>query len=443
MSKQTIIKGTLILTVAGIATKLLGFYNRIFLTRLIGVKELGVYQLIFPIYILAFSMCCQGIATTLTKQVSYYMGKKEETHAKKLFKYALLTSFILSLLAYLLINIFAHGISLYFLKNTDCTPLLKIISIAIPFISIKACINAYFVGLNMPGFQGISHFVEQIIRIGTAYILGVFWSAEKINASLAVVAVISGEIFATLLAIIFYLVTKHNRDKVSTEKQEKAHPKLIYANFLRDALPITSTNLILTMFSSLEAIILPAMLFKFYNNNDMALEMYGIITGIVIPFLLFPATITTSLSTMLLPAVSYASAQKNNRTIKKAIVSSLSFCFILGIATSIGYSLLGQWACEFAFNSSAAGIILRNMCFMCPFIYMSGTMSAMLNGLDKAFNNMILNVIGISIRILFTLTFVSSYGISAYITGMAISYILLIIGMGLIIYGSIPQKANK
>ena len=52
MSKRTIIKGTLILTITGILTKCLGFYNRIFLTRLIGVKELGTYQLIFPLYIL-------------------------------------------------------------------------------------------------------------------------------------------------------------------------------------------------------------------------------------------------------------------------------------------------------------------------------------------------------------------------------------------------------
>ena len=52
MSKQTIIKGTLILTITGILTKCLGFYNRIFLTRLIGVKELGTYQLIFPLYTL-------------------------------------------------------------------------------------------------------------------------------------------------------------------------------------------------------------------------------------------------------------------------------------------------------------------------------------------------------------------------------------------------------
>ena len=52
MSKRTIIKGTLILTITGILTKCLGFYNRIFLTRVICVKELGTYQLIFPLYIL-------------------------------------------------------------------------------------------------------------------------------------------------------------------------------------------------------------------------------------------------------------------------------------------------------------------------------------------------------------------------------------------------------
>ncbi len=57
MSKRTIIKGTLILTITGILTKCLGFYNRIFLTRLIGVKELGTYQLIFPLYILGISFC--------------------------------------------------------------------------------------------------------------------------------------------------------------------------------------------------------------------------------------------------------------------------------------------------------------------------------------------------------------------------------------------------
>ena len=103
MSKNTIIKGTFILTIAGIITKILGFYNRIFLTRLIGVKELGIYQLIFPIYLLTYSFCSQGIATTLTKHVSYHIGKKNGQNVKKTFYICLIMSGIISLITCLVI----------------------------------------------------------------------------------------------------------------------------------------------------------------------------------------------------------------------------------------------------------------------------------------------------------------------------------------------------
>ncbi|MBE5945941.1 MAG: hypothetical protein E7259_03230 [Lachnospiraceae bacterium] len=423
MSKKTIIKGTLILTIAGIITKLLGFYNRIFLTRLIGVKELGVYQLIFPIYMLAFSICCQGIATTLTKQVSFYMGKKCPNNAKKIFKYSIIISTTAGTFISILIHIFAYPLSLVILKNTNCAPLLKIISIAIPFVCAKSCINSYFLGIDKPMFQGISHLFEQVVRISTAYFLSVYWMKDKINASLAVLAVVTGELFATFLAIlIFVIYTRKNKHNGSLTHD---NPKTLISRLRRDAIPITTNNVIFTLFSSLESILMPAMLFYYYNNSETAMEMFGIITGIVIPFLLFPSTITNSLSTMLLPAVSYASARKNNKAINSALKNSLSFCFLLGVCTWIFYLLFGETLCIIAFKNKEAGILLNNMCYLCPLIYISGNLSAIMNGIDKAFNNLIFNVISIIIRIIFIVSFVPSYGLSAYVLGMTVSYIIL------------------
>ena len=318
------------------------------------------------------------------------------------------------------------------LKNSDCNELLKIISVAIPFISIKACINSYFVGIDKPEYQGISHFVEQIVRIVSTYLISYLWIGKIIDAKVAVLGVISGEIFATLLSLILYY--RYSNKYGISYNREKVNKKVLRHDFIQDAVPITTTNLMLTMFSSLEAILLPAMLFKYYLDSDMAMEMYGIITGIVIPFLLFPSTITTSLSTMLLPAVSYANAQKNSKTIKKAIRYSVMFCCFLGIVTCFAYLLLGKWACQIAFNNIDAGIILQKMCFLCPFIYMAGNMSAILNGLDKAFYNLMFNIANIGIRIIFTVTLVPTYGIYAYILGMAVSYIILNLLMFFAIY---------
>ena len=446
MSKKTIIKGTLILTIAGIATKLLGFYNRIFLTRLIGVIELGTYQLIFPIYVLAFSFCAQGIATTITKQVSFFFGKEESDKAKKVFKYALTISVILSLFISIIIKKSAYFLSLYILKNTNCCERLNILQTAVPFVAAKACINSYFMGINKPEYQGLSHFIEQVIRISTAYVLSILWAAEKIDAKLAVVAVVCGEISATLLAIILYMLHIKSQSEINTHnKLQRKEKTLILKNLIKDSVPITSTGLILTLFSSFEAIILPTMLYNYYGDTNVAMELYGILTGIVIPFLLLPSTVTTSLSTMLLPAVSYAKARNNGNTINKTIKYSIEFCMFLGIVTCILYKFSGEWICSFAFKSQKAGIILKKLCIVCPFIYMSGNMSSILNGLDKAFYNLLFNIINICIRIAFTIILVPKYGLDAYLVGMFVSYFMLNIFMSLTIrkFSVIPTGSKN
>ena len=51
--KHFLLKGTFILTVVGILTRVMGFFYRIFLSRSFPAEEIGLYQLIFPVYTLA------------------------------------------------------------------------------------------------------------------------------------------------------------------------------------------------------------------------------------------------------------------------------------------------------------------------------------------------------------------------------------------------------
>ena len=50
-----------------------------------------------------------------------------------------------------------------------------------------------------------------------------------------------------------------------------------------------------------------------------ALSVYGIYSGMAMPFIMFPATITMAISTMLLPAVSKEHSSGNKKQIKKLI----------------------------------------------------------------------------------------------------------------------------
>lgn len=435
MSKRTIIKGTLILTITGILTKCLGFYNRIFLTRLIGVKELGTYQLIFPLYILGISFCCQGIATTVTKHVSYLLGKQKQAETRRVLRFGSILSFVLSLLVCASFFFGCDFIAAHILKNTDCRILLKILSPAVPFVAVKACINAFFIGNEKPVLSGTCQLIEQIIRIGSVYLLAVTYMQEQIDAKTAVLGVVIGEMGATLYAVSCYIyfrkkLSQNNRSqgkaiRISTKINASDGKKSsLMIPMLKDIVPITSNNLIFTLFSSFEAIILPTFLFRYYNSADTSMEIYGIITGIVIPFLLFPATITNSLSTMLLPSISYACARRNTEAIKKALVSSALFCIMLGSFACILYILFAKPICTFAFESTEAGTLLQMMGFLCPFIYLSTTLSSVMNGIGYATQNLIYNILGISARILCIIFFVPHFGIHAYIYGMFCGYLL-------------------
>lgn len=61
--KHFLLKGTFILTVVGILTRVMGFFYRIFLSRSFPAEEIGLYQLIFPVYTLAYAATSAGIET--------------------------------------------------------------------------------------------------------------------------------------------------------------------------------------------------------------------------------------------------------------------------------------------------------------------------------------------------------------------------------------------
>ena len=76
--KRTILKGTFILTLTGFTTRFMGFFYRIFLSHTFGEEGVGLYQLIFPIYALGFSLTCAGVELALSRSVARCMTKGQK-----------------------------------------------------------------------------------------------------------------------------------------------------------------------------------------------------------------------------------------------------------------------------------------------------------------------------------------------------------------------------
>lgn len=434
--KKSIIKGTLILTIAGIIARFLGFYNRIFLCNLFGERELGIYQMVLPVYIVILSFCSQGIQTALTRQIAR-TGDCDFLSKKLLLKNALTLSLILSFLCSILVFTASDWISLHILHSTECRKCLQILSFAFPFVTIKGCLLGYFIGIQKSGVTAWGQLIEQIAKITGVFIVSNYILMIEPQAYFAVYGVVIGEIVSCSFMILCYIfhnkTHKNNAVQTVTDRpicpsgpitKSEINGKNSMLELIRDAVPLTTNRLSLTFLQSMESILIPHMLNIYLANGDASLILYGTLSGLVLPCIMFPTTLTSSLALMLLPAISSQHEANETDSLIRVIRKSIYFCLAIGLCSTLFLLFFGKWTGRVILSSEAAGELLFQFALLCPFIYLSACLASIMNGIGKATVNMIFSIVCIGIRIGFILWLVPILGLKGYMWGMMGSYLL-------------------
>ncbi len=424
-NKRTILVGTFILTATGLATRLIGFFFRMFLSHTFGEEQVGLYQLIFPIYALCFSLTCAGIETALSRCTAHKisLGKKDETI--KLLYIGLSLSMILSLFIMLILQTHAADFSIYILGDVRCEPMLIAISYAIPFASVHSCICGYYLGLKQTKIPAISQLIEQLVRVGAVYIIyRITWNHNgQVNILSAVLGIVAGECASSLFCVHFFSLSR----KKMTQKNSFQQTSLLLKELLRLALPLTSSRILLNILQSVESISIPLRLQQYGYTTSEALSNYGVLTGMALPCVLFPSAVTNSVSTMLLPTVAEMQATKDFSKLKDVISKVFLSCLTLGLICYIGFLLLGSFVGTVLFHSELAGDYLQTLAWICPFLYLNATLASVTNGLGEANASFLINTIGVTVRIVGVLYFIPRIGMNGYLWGLLFSQFLTFI----------------
>lgn len=169
MDSRTIVKGTVILTISGIAVKIMGFVYRIYMTRLIGAEGMGLYQLIMPFYMLAFSLTSAGLTTAVSKVTSAEMGKKRIKSGFMCAVYASLIGASMAL-AIGIFGFFGSDIIGGVIMGEPSTEIaIKILSLSFPFMAVSSCMRGVFYGMGKTEIPAASQIIEQSTKIAVVF----------------------------------------------------------------------------------------------------------------------------------------------------------------------------------------------------------------------------------------------------------------------------------
>lgn len=419
-TKYALLTGTILLTSAGLITRVLGFFYRIFLSRTIGAEGLGVFNLIHPVFGICFALCAGSIQTAISQSVAANSRK-----GRSIFRTGLIISVGISMvLAYGIIQ-FKDGIANNILMEPRCAPLLIFVAVSVPCSAIHACINGYYYGMQKPQVPAMAQIIEQFIRIGAVFLIAdiMIKSGITITVQLAVLGHLIGEIASSL-----YTVTAYRFFPPKMAQDASPIPSGFgdtAPELMQLALPLMGNRLILNVLASAEAILIPSRLQMSGLSDSAALSVYGVLTGMALPFILFPSTVFNSLAVLLLPTVAEAQSEGNDRRIGAAISTSIRYCLYVGILCIGIFTLFGNDLGVSVFKDNTAGSYMTILAWLCPFLYLVTTMGSILNGLGRTSVTFIQNVISMVIRLLFVLFGIPRFGILAYLTGALLSEILL------------------
>ena len=424
-NKRTILIGTFILTTTGLITRFIGFFFRIFLSHTFGEEQVGLYQLIFPIYALCFSLTSAGIETAISRCTAHRISLGRKDEATSLLYIGISLSLILSFVTMITLQSHASDFSIYILGDIRCEPLLIAISYAIPFASIHSCICGYYLGLKQTKIPAISQLIEQLVRVGTVFIIYQITLNHngKVDILFAVLGIVAGECFASLFCA-HCLVSVNKKD---SHKFSFSNIKFLGKEILQLAIPLTSSRVLLNILQSVESISIPIRLQQYGYTTSDALSNYGVLTGMALPCVLFPSAVTNSISTMLLPTVAEIQATKNYSKLKEVIFKVFISCFSLGLLCCLLFLLLGNFIGNILFHSELAGDYLQTLAWICPFLYLNSTLISITNGLGKANVSFLINTIGLTVRIIGVLAFIPRIGMNGYLWGLLLSQFLTFI----------------
>lgn len=446
-----LVTGTVILTLTGLLSRFIGFFYRIFLSNVFGAEGMGIYQLIAPVLALSFALTVSGIQTAISKYVASETSTRDYRTSFRTLWAGFLMAMAISVVCALYIYLYADTIAVTLLLEARTAPLLRIIALSIPMATVHSCINGYFYGIRKTAIPAISQLAEQICRVGSVYLIYHICSRHNMEPtiSFAVVGLVIGESASMIVSVIAIMYRAHqvfpavdNQDyyrtrsllpargtqrrksQFSASDSMPAAYRHIMGQLLRLAVPLSANRLVINLLQSVEAIYIPNRLMAYGLNNADALGVYGVLTGMSLPLILFPSAITNSISVLLLPIVSEADASGNQTAVRRAIMTSIRYCMLLGCGCTAMFLLLGRSAGRLLFHSELAGSFILTLSFICPFMYIASTLGSILNGLGKTAQTFLFSVVSLLLRLLFVFIAIPVYGIKGYLWGMLASQML-------------------
>lgn len=295
---------------------------------------------------------------------------------------------------------------------------LRVLAFALPFVAASGAMGGYFIAMHQSVKMSLVQLSEQFIRIGCTVLallrLGGYGLEYACGA--LTLGMLASEVFSFLALLLLLLA--------SLPRREGRCRTPMLPSLLRITVPLSLSSYARSALSTAQHLLVPRGLRLFGGGAQAALAAYGVIQGMSLPILLFPAALIAVIADLIVPELTEAQVQGRLRGLGYMLERLYRLGLFFSMAVAGACFFFAHPLGELIYSEPAAGQYIRLLAPLVPIMYMDTLVDGMLKGVGEYRANMRYNIIDAATGLLLVWLLLPRYGVAGYLFSISATELL-------------------
>lgn len=438
MSSSSFVKSTVILSVATLLSKILGSIFRIPLQNIAGDEVLGIFSMVYPIYMVALILSVAGIPIAISKLIAEARAEDNKDVIYYTYTTARILAFLFGITSFLVILAISDPLS-RLLGGGEARFALITVSTTLLVAPYMAVYRGFFQGFEDMRPTAISQVIEQFIRVGFIIVIAYYLVRNNYSNDVIAGGVMVGSI-AGAIASFIYLRIIHYRSALKL-------PKSLHFNFkkflkygrkiLRISIPIAIGTITMALLNFIDALTIPIGLRQSGIPAGEINYLYGIY-GRGLSLVQIATIFATSIVLPLIPLITKKLAENDVSGTRYTINETHRMTHIISWPAAAGLLAL-TWPLNLAlFTNLEGSSVLAIIGFSSLFTSLTLIGTGTLQGMNLSQLGAVIIVVGVILKTFTNIVFIQLFGLNGAAVSTLIIYIVLFIANTFYIYKYVP-----
>ncbi|WP_226677589.1 putative polysaccharide biosynthesis protein [Mesobacillus jeotgali] len=440
-----LLRGTFILTLGTILSKVLGLFYVIPFFAIVGEYGTALYSFSYIPYTIFISIATAGVPLAVSKFIAKYNALEEYAVGRKLFKSGVAVMLATGIVSFLIMYITAPGLAELVMDTSndenvkitaaDVTTVIRAVSFALIVVPFMSLIRGFFQGHQSMGPSAVSQVVEQIVRIvfvlaGAFVVLNVLEGDMVTAVSVATFAAFIGALGSLGVLGWYWMKRKPHLDKLleNDKKTMDISLKDIYKEILLYAAPFVFVGIANPLFQFVDMMTFNRAMMSVGFSQNEASSAFSVLNFQSHKLVIIPVSLATAFSLTLVPSITKAFTENDRKGMRRQLDQTFQVLLYLTVPAAMGIAILAEpmYTVFYAHNDLGTDVLTTYAPVAILFALFSVT-AAILQGINEQRFTILSLLTGLLVKLTFNIPLIKIFETQGAVMSTALGYMAAII----------------